>query len=245
MRQPQLNQPLMALPGKQLEISKTCLDADYFPAKQFSLNLDSQKLIDFSGKGNHGDHGNAVTVDSGDPTQEINGLLYNGDDFTTIPIGALNSPEGTFEVVFNAVDSYGGLRILGSDHTAGNSSEVRTFVSPTTNVFGLSLPNGVTSRTGRILLSYGVNLTYACSWKYNGYVTVVSSYLDGKIQYVDTLAGQVVVPNASLWIGKWNTNYSKFRLFRSLFYSRQLSIPEVQTNYQAHKKDLERYKVVL
>ena len=243
MRQPQLKQPSLIQSGKQLEISKTCLEADYFPAKQFSVNLDSQKLIDFSGKGNHGDHGNTNAADSGDPTQEVNSLLYNGDDFTTIPVGVLNSLEGTFEVVFNAVDSYGGLRILGSDHSAGNSSEIRTFVSAT-NVFGLSLPNGVAVKTGRILLSYGVNLTYACSWKYNGYVTVVSSYLDGKIQYVDTLAGQVVVPNTSLWLGKWNTNYSRFRLYRGLFYSRQLSIPEVQTNYQAHKKDLERYRVV-
>ena len=244
MNQPQFKQPSLILPGKQLEISKTGLLADYFPAKQFSLNLDSQKLIDFSGKSNHGDHGNMVTADSGDPTQEANDLFYNSDDFTTIPIGVLNSVEGTFEVVFNAVDSYGGLRIIGSDHTAGTNSEVRSFVAAN-NQFGMTLFNGTASKTGRVLLSYGINLIYTCTWKYNGNVTTVSAYLNGIIQSVDTLAGQVVVPNTSLWIGKWNANYSKFRLFRSLFYNRQLNKYEVQQNYDGNKEDFKKYKVVL
>jgi len=244
MKQPQLNRPIPIQQCSQILVSKTGLNADYFPAKQFSLNLDSQKLIDFSGLSNHGDHGNMVTADSGDPTQEANNLFYNSDDFTTIPIGVLNSIEGTFEVVFNAVDSYGGLRILGSDHTAGTNSEVRSFVAAN-NQFGLTLFNGTASKTGRVLLSYGINLIYACTWKYNGNVTTVSAYLNGKIQSVDTLVGQVVVPNTSLWVGKWNANYSKFRLFRSLFYNRQLSKYEVQQNYEGNKEDLKKYKVVL
>jgi len=244
MLQTQFKQPSFILPGKQLEIAKTGLLADYFPGRQYALGQTGQQLIDFSGKGNHGVHGSGTGVDAGDPLQENNCLFYDSDDYTTLPLNVFSSLEGTFEVVFKTIDNYGGLRVLGSDHNAGNNSEMRTFVS-SVNQFGLTLFNGNTSKTGRVLLFYGVNLTYTCTWKYNGNVTVITSYLNGKYQNVDTLLGQVIVPNVSLWMGRWNASYSRFKLYRGLFYGRGLSNYEVMDNYKIHKKELKEYGVVI
>jgi len=245
MRQPQFRQPSLILPGKQLEISKTGLLTDYFPAKQYDLGLAGQQLIDFSGNGNHGTHGNTIDSDNGDPTQESNCLFYNFDDYTQLPLNIFNPLEGTFEIIFNAVDSYGGLRILGSDSSAGSNSELRTFIT-SANSFGLFLANGSTTASVYVRIFLGIPQVYTCTWKYNGNVTVISSFINGKYGKSITLLGQVVAPNTSLMFGRWPaSNYSKFRLYRGLFYSRQLNIPEVQINYQLHKKELEKKGVVL
>ena len=248
MKQSQFEQPSLSLPGKQLEIAKTGLLADYFPARQYELGLTGQTLIDFSGKGNHGVHGNTADIDNGDPALESNCLFYDTDDYTQLPLGIFTPLEGTFEVAFNAVDNYSGLRILGSDHSAGTNSELRTFITTAIPSFALILPNGTTTATANTRITYGIPQLFTCTWKYNGYVTVIMDFLNGRIVRTITLFGQVIAPNISLMFGRWTAGsiyYSKFRLYRGLFYSRQLSTAEIQTNYQSHKKELEKRGVVL
>jgi len=248
MNQPHLKQPSLILPGKQLEIAKTGLLADYFPARQYELGQAGQTLIDFSGKGNHGTNGNTLDSDNGDPLQESNCLFYDTDDYTQLPLGIFTQLEGTFEVAFNAVDNYSGLRILGSDHSAGNNSELRTFIATAIPSFALILPNGTTTATVNTRITYGIPQLYTCSWKYNGYVTIITAFLNGRIVRTITLFGQVVPPDISLMFGRWTSGliyYSRFRLYRGLFYNRQLSTAEIQTNYQSHKKELEKRGVVL
>jgi len=244
MRQLQLKQPSLILPGKQIEISKTSLEADYFPARQYELGLAGQQLIDFSGNSNHGTHGSSSGSDGGDPKQENNCLFYDTDDYTNIPLNVFSPLEGAFEVAFKAIDNYGGLRLLGSDHSAGNNSEMRTFLA-LNNQFGLALLNGSESRTARALLTFDTRLIYTCTWKYNGYVTVIHSYLNGVYQNVSSLPNQIVKPDISIDIGKWNTNYSRFKLYRALFYCRALSSYEVMVNYKIHQTKLKEYGVIV
>jgi len=243
MRQLQLKQPSLILPGKQIEISKTSLEADYFPARQYELGLAGQQLIDFSGNSNHGTHGSSSGSDGGDPKQENNCLFYDTDDYTNIPLNVFSPLEGAFEVAFKAIDNYGGLRILGSDHSAGNLSKLRTFLGPLG--FCLALPNGVISAAvyGRIF--FNTPTIYTCTWKYNGCITLINSYVNGdNAGSVGTL-GQLISPDIALFLGKWNTSYSRFRLYRALFYCRALSSYEVMVNYKIHQTKLKEYGVIV
>jgi len=231
---------------KPKKISKLKLFAYYDPVRQILEGQQGQQLLDYSGNSNHATFGSAEgEVDNNDPIWEGDNLHYDTDDYTSHPLGIFNPLSGTFEVIFNAMDSYGGLRILGSDHIAGNNSELRTYIDGSM-LFGLSLFNGVTSARATITLPLLVNTIYTCSWYYNGVSTRMYSYFNGRPISSTSLSGMVVAPNLKLYMGWWSaSNYSRFKLFRSLFYGRQLSAPEVWDNYINHKKELKVNGVIL
>ena len=231
---------------KPKKISTLELLAYYDPVRQIIQSQQGQQLLDYTGNNNHGIFGSVEGgVDNNDPIWEGDNLHYDTDDYTSHPLAIFSPLAGTFEVVFNAIDSYGGLRVLGSDHSVGNNSENRTYIDGNM-LFGLSLFNGVTSARATITLPLLVNTIYTCSWYYNGVNTRMYSYFNGKPIVSTALNGMVVAPNLKLYMGWWSaTNYSRFKLFRSLFYNRQLSSSEIWNNYVAHKKELKINGVIL
>jgi len=230
---------------KPKKISTLGILAYYNPVRQIVEAQQGQQLLDYSGLGNHANLGSTGDSDNNDPTWESNDLNYDTDDYTSHPLGIFNPTSGTFEVVMNPVSNYGGLRVLGSDHSAGTSSEIRTFANATV-LFGLTLFNGTTSAIANASLVYGSNLIYTCSWHYNGVSTIMRSYLNGNPKNVVNLLGQAVAPDIALYMGYWpGTSYSRFKLYRSLFYGRQLSAPEIWDNYVAHKRELKVNGVIL
>jgi hypothetical protein len=89
-----LQQPRLALPGQKGEgIIRDGLVAWYkFDERQ------GQRLIDYSGYGNHGQLGSTIGSDTNDPTWNGQGLAYATDDY--VAVNNPNQPLKTLQLVF-------------------------------------------------------------------------------------------------------------------------------------------------
>lgn len=184
--------------------------AGYWKMDEPAWDGTPDELKDYSGNGNHGVMiGAAGTVNSG-PGKLGNCFEANGLNAFSVPPGVFNQDAGTWScwVQSDSATQNWTFRLFGTDHSAGQGFEHRTFYNGVSTALiwqtytesGLSLTSSLPST-----FSSGTWARIAFTWEYDSASgkTTVQSYLNGVAGAPVSNNGKLAMPDIAVWLGLW------------------------------------------
>jgi len=157
--------------------------------------------------------------------------FYAEDEKIDLPLEVLFDDEMTIEIVFTLYDSTDYGRVLGSEHSAGNKSEIRSYTAPGKHFLGVS--NGSSTYYVWFKLDFFEKVHGTWTWQYDSSAdeTTFKGYKNGEYADVQVFSGKVILPNQRLTLGHWRTLGMRGEIYLARFYHRVLSEPEIAYNY--------------
>lgn len=187
-----------------------------------NYDIANYRHLDLSGNANHVLLGNGAGT--GTPAKlSGQGYSFNGSSqYMTVPLAAWPGTNGTLmmDVSYNTNAAIS-PRFLGADHTLGANYEHRTILSSNKFYMGLRMDNGV-ERSAVIVdpdIRYS-KIIWASTW---GNLGLHSGYMNGSFLLKTSLSNPIIAPDISLWLMRYNTDYTIGTLRSFLAFSRELS----------------------
>jgi len=183
---------------------------------------------DTSGNNKHGDIINAIWSSDGRYAYSLE--FSAEDDYVDLPIDIVFDDEMSIEILFELYDYTDNGRIIGSQHSSGESYEFRT-ASGSSKICAFYVGNGITweSRVYFYLDDWYVKTHAVWTWKYDegNDETTLKAYKDGEYKTSRTFSGKVQLPDLSLRLAHWETYGMKGKIYLARFYHKVLSENEI------------------